>query len=164
MDPVEQLSDDGRQVMERLRSFAADYTELTRHLARWLGVHSADAAAFAEILYAEDMGRPLSPAQLSRRIGLSSGATSSLLNRLERANLLTRSREHTDRRVVTLRSVPSIAEQAGGFFDPLTRRVNDVLKDVPAQTLHELDGLLTRLHHTMADLIEHIDDEVEPRA
>ncbi|MET0898052.1 MAG: MarR family transcriptional regulator [Mycobacterium sp.] len=163
MEPAEQLPDDGRQVMERLRSYAADYTELTRQLARWLGVHSADAAAFAEILYAEDMGRPLTPAQLSRRIGLSSGATSSLLNRLERANLLTRSREHTDRRVVTLRSVPSVAEQASGFFDPLTRRVKAVLDDMPPETLREIDGFLARLHHTMADLIDHIDDEVAPR-
>jgi DNA-binding MarR family transcriptional regulator len=154
---------DARQVMERLRTFAADYTELTRQLARWLGVHSADAAAFAEILYAEDMGRPLTPALLARRIGLSSGATSSLLNRLEAANLLTRSREHTDRRVVTLRSVPSVATQAGGFFDPMTRRVEAVFEQTPAEVVGELNTFLTRLHHTMAELIDNIDEEVSPR-
>jgi MarR family transcriptional regulator, organic hydroperoxide resistance regulator len=155
---------EGRQVMERLRTYAADYTELTRHLARWLGVHSADAAAFAEILYAEDMGRPLTPARLARRIGLSSGATSSLLNRLERADLLTRTREHADRRVVTLRSVPSVGEQAGGFFDPLARRVSAVLAETPTETLRAFDDLLDRLHQTMSELIDNIDDEVEPRS
>ncbi|MDF2824903.1 MAG: putative MarR-family transcriptional regulator [Mycobacterium sp.] len=157
------MEPEARQVMERLRTFAADYTELTRHLARWLGVHSADAAAFAEILYAEDMGRPLTPALLARRIGLSSGATSSLLNRLEAANLLTRSREHTDRRVVTLRSVPSVAAAADGFFDPMTRRVTAVFDQTPAEVIDEFATFLTRLHNSMTELIDNIDEEVAPR-
>ena len=53
------------RLMESLRAYAADYTDLTHHLAKWLGVHPADAAGFAEILYAEDKGTPLSPARLA---------------------------------------------------------------------------------------------------
>lgn len=142
---------------------AADYTDLTHHLARWLGVHSADAAALAEILYAEDSGRPLSPARLARRIGLSSGATSSLLNRLEKADLLIRTREHDDRRIVMLRSVPAVSVQAGHFFGPLTERVNAVLDEAQPDLLEAFDRLLGRLHDAMADVIDHIDDLVEPR-
>jgi DNA-binding MarR family transcriptional regulator len=158
-----EMTPQARVLMERLRTFAADYTDLTHHLAGWLGVHSADAAALAEVLYAEDAGRPMQPARLARRIGLSSGATSSLLNRLEDAGLLNRSREHADRRVVTLRSVPAVSAQAGQFFAPLTKRVNAVLDDTEPETLAAFEHLLGRLHEAMADVIDNIDDLVAPR-
>ena len=162
-DGTEDMTPEGRALMERLRTFAADYTDLTHHLAGWLGVHSADAGALAEVLYAEDAGRPLQPARLARRIGLSSGATSSLLKRLEYAGLLSRSREHADRRVVTLRSAPAVSAQAGNFFAPLTERVNAVLDDTDPELLEAFGGLLGRLHEAMADVIDNIDDLVPPR-
>ncbi|VEG52001.1 transcriptional regulator [Mycolicibacterium aurum] len=162
-EPDTEMTPQGRALMERLRTFAADYTDLTHHLAGWLGVHSADAAALAEVLYAEDAGRPLQPARLARRIGLSSGATSSLLNRLEGAGLLSRSREHADRRVVTLRSVPAVSAQAGHFFAPLTERVNAVLDEADPALLAAFEQLLGRLHEAMEDVIDNIDDLVPPR-
>lgn len=157
------MDDQGRRVMENMRAFAADYTELTHHLAKWLGVHSADAAAFAEILYAEDKGSPLTPARLARRIALTSGATSSLLNRLESAELLVRTREAADRRVVTLRSVPAVSAQAGRFFAPLSERVGDLMADTAPEVLAEFERFLERLHEIMVFVSAHIDDLVEPR-
>lgn len=163
MAEAHEMAPGAAALMERLRTFAADYTDLTHHLARWLGVHSADAAALAEILYAEDAGRPLSPARLARRIGLSSAATSSLLNRLENADLLIRTREHDDRRIVTLRSVPAVGMLAGRFFAPLTERVSGVLDDVDPAILEQFCDVLGRLHEAMTDVVDHIDDLVEPR-
>ena len=76
------------RVLTGLRSFGADYAEFTRRFAASLGLHTTDAAALVEILYAEDRGTPLSPARLAERIGLSSGATTALLNRLETAGYM----------------------------------------------------------------------------
>jgi MarR family transcriptional regulator, organic hydroperoxide resistance regulator len=157
------MDDQGRRVMEKLRAYAADYTELTHHLAKWLGVHSADAAAFAEILYAEDKGAPLTPARLARRITLTSGATSSLLNRLEAAELLIRTREAADRRVVTLRSVPAVSAQAGDFFAPLAERVDELMGQTPPGVLAEFELFLTRLHDIMVFVSANIDQLVQPR-
>ena len=94
------------RVLQLLRRFADDHVELTRHLSRALGVHVTDAVAAAEILWAETAGEPLTPARLSERLGLTTGATATSLNRLEVPGLVVRSREHTDRRVVTLRLTP----------------------------------------------------------
>lgn len=153
----------GHEVMEKLRAFAADYTDLTHHLAKWLGVHPADAAAFAEILYAEDKGAPLTPARLAKRIALSSGATSSLLNRLESANLLIRSREHRDRRVVTLRCAPAVGNQAGAFFAPLAQRVDRLAGEYEPEVLAQFEAFLGRLHETMLEVSENIETLVPPR-
>ena len=62
------LGDQRDRLMDGLRAFGANYTEFTRRFAGFLGLHSTDAAALAEILYAEDKGTPLSPARLSERI------------------------------------------------------------------------------------------------
>ena len=88
--------------MEELQAYGANFTELSRRFAAWQGLHSTDAAALLEISAAENRGDPLSPARLGQRISLSSGATTALLNRLEAAGHLVRTREHSDRRVVTL--------------------------------------------------------------
>ncbi|MHA3703285.1 MarR family winged helix-turn-helix transcriptional regulator [Jatrophihabitans sp. YIM 134969] len=156
-DPGPAASDAPRQrwftLLEGLRSYAASYTEVTHHLARWLGVHSADANAFAEILYAEDQGEPLSPARLAARISLSSGATTSLLNRLERANLVARSREHTDRRFVTLRSVPSVTARSWSFFQPLAERVDGALAEFSDDDLETARRVVARVNEAVAATI-----------
>ncbi|WP_410625850.1 hypothetical protein [Amycolatopsis sp. cmx-8-4] len=53
-------------------------------------------------------GRPLTPARPAERIALTTGATSSLLNRLEDARHIRHTREHSGRRIVTLHCTPAI--------------------------------------------------------
>src|ERR1700677_763401 len=86
------------KLLEELRAYGADYSEVARRFATWLGVHSTDATALVEILSAEERGDPLSPARLSERISLTSGATTALLNRLGRAGHIVRSREKNRKR------------------------------------------------------------------
>jgi DNA-binding MarR family transcriptional regulator len=97
-------------------------------------------------MWAENAGSPLSPGRLSQRIGLTSGATNALITRLERRGLVSRLREHEDRRIVTLRATehghretaPHVArsraalEAATADVDPRTlaaieRFVDDIL-------------------------------------
>lgn len=89
--------------MEALHQWAVGYAEMNQHLSTWTGVPLSDATALGHVAYAAEAGAPLSPAELSRRTGMTSGATTVLLDRLERAGLVVRSRESADRRRVTLR-------------------------------------------------------------
>jgi DNA-binding MarR family transcriptional regulator len=112
-------------------------------------VHSTDATALVEILSAEERGDPLSPARLSERISLTSGATTALLNRLERAGHIVRSREQPDRRIVTLHSSEQVQGLADEFFDPLTRRVDAMLSQYPAEVLQQFGTFLSHLRATL---------------
>ncbi|MGX2993024.1 MarR family winged helix-turn-helix transcriptional regulator [Streptomyces sp. JNUCC 64] len=141
------------RLMDGLRGFGANYTEFTRRFAVWLGLHSTDAAALAEILYAEDKGTPLSPARLSERVSLSSGATTILLNRLEAAGHVVRTREHTDRRVVTLRSSPRIRPRAEEFFAPYSERMTAAMAQYPPERLKEFEDFVAHLRGTMDALL-----------
>lgn len=152
------------RLLESLRAYSADYTYLNRHLAAWLGVHTADAAAYAEILYAQDRGAPLTPALLAKRLAMTSGATTSLLNRLETAGLIIRSRESQDRRIVTLRSDPAIKDEAPRFFGPLGRLLDAVMADYEPDFLEQVTVLIDRLHQGMDEFLNRPEDEIAPRS
>ncbi|MEU6953707.1 MarR family winged helix-turn-helix transcriptional regulator [Streptomyces sp. NPDC045714] len=141
------------RVMDGLRAFGANYTEFTRRFAAWLGLHSTDAAALVEILYAEDQGAPLSPARLSERVSLSSGATAILLKRLEQAGHIVRTRESTDRRVVTLRSSPGIRPRAMAFFGPYSERMAEAMAAYPPREIQRFEEFLGGLRSTMDTLL-----------
>jgi DNA-binding MarR family transcriptional regulator len=72
----------------------------------------SDANALGQIAWADEAGAPLSPAQLSRLIGM----TTVLLNLLETAGHVHPSRESADRRRVTLRPTPAARDRARGFL------------------------------------------------
>lgn len=135
-------------VLAGLRSYGAVSAEISRRFAGSLGLHPTDASALIEILEAEERGVPLSPARLSERIGLTSGATSSLLNRLEEAGHVVRSRVHADRRIVTLHSTPGVQEVAGGFFDPLGVRLGAMMSSYPDDLLKKFETFLAELNAT----------------
>ncbi|GAB2661388.1 MarR family winged helix-turn-helix transcriptional regulator [Nocardia goodfellowii] len=134
---------------EQLRAYGSSFTELGRRFAVSLGVHSTDAFALLEICAAEEYAEPLSPALLSKRISLSSGAMTALLNRLERAGYITRTREHSDRRVVTLRSSGGVKQLADEFFGSLNAQQDAVLARYAPEVLDQVETLLAELRATL---------------
>ena len=138
------------QLVQDLRAFATTQTEMGRMFARTRNMHTTDAAAVVEILSAEDRARPLTPARLAARLGLSTGATSTLLNRLEAAGHVQRTREHSDRRVVTLHSTPAIHQAADNFFAPLADRLRTALGHYSLDELRIADDIVKRLQETMS--------------
>ena len=141
------------RLLDGLRAFGAHYSELTVRFANWLGLHSTDAAALVEILYAEDQGTALTPTQLSRRLTLTTGATTNLVNRLERLGFVVRSREHADRRIVTLRSGDRIVEHAREFFAPLVAPLEALVAQYPPRQREQFEDFLDRLRTTMAEIL-----------
>ncbi|MGV9409639.1 MarR family winged helix-turn-helix transcriptional regulator [Nocardia sp. NPDC003693] len=137
------------RLTEGLRVYGANYREFSRRFAAWLGLHSTDAEALIEILAADERGAALSPARLSERIALSQPATTALLNRLERAGHVVRTREHDDRRVITLRGSAEVHELADEFFRPLGEQVAAVLARHSPEQLRRFEDFLTELTAAM---------------
>ncbi|KUL41268.1 MarR family winged helix-turn-helix transcriptional regulator [Actinoplanes awajinensis] len=145
------------EVIEGLRGLAAAQSELGRVFARSMRMHGTDAVAIVEIISAEGRGEPLTPARLAERIGLTTGATSILLNRLEQAGHVVRTREHSDRRVVTLRSTPGIHAAATAFHEPLSRLLGTVLGDYSPADLDRIDSVVSRMRSTMHTYMSELD-------
>ncbi|HYQ63975.1 MarR family winged helix-turn-helix transcriptional regulator [Actinophytocola sp.] len=123
------------RVMRSFTAFSATQKELARVFARSVRMHTTDADAIVLIIEAENRGRPLTPARLAERVGLSPGATSILLGRLEQAGHIERVRESPDRRIVTLRSTTSINASADAFFEPLQQQLGQTLGEFTTEQL-----------------------------
>ena len=133
------------EVMHRLRDWAVGFGELNQHLATWMRLPGSDANALGQIIWADEANAPLSPAQLSRQIGMTSGATTVLLNRLETAGHIRRSREHADRRRVTLRPVPAARERANEFLAFAGTEIAATLRAADTHELATVISFLTRI-------------------
>lgn len=141
----------GDDVLQALRTWGVVFTDFGRQFGLHAGMHVTDAEALIQITSAESNGAPLTPAQLSRHIGLSSGATSALLNRLETAGHIERHRDRSDRRAVTLRSTEAVHRRVDEFFAAvggeletrLAARPPEFLADV-ARLVSELSGVMER--------------------
>jgi DNA-binding MarR family transcriptional regulator len=114
-------------------------------------LHPTDAGALAEIIYAEDRGAPISPAELSRRLALSKPALSACLNRLEEVGHIVRTRESVDRRVVTLRCDSRIYRHAEKFFVGISSRMASIVEKLSDQ---DVDLILSFLKDASVAVLE----------
>jgi DNA-binding MarR family transcriptional regulator len=149
------------RVIQSFTAFTAAQNELTRLFARRKHLHPTDAAAIIQIIEAEELGRPLTPARLAERIALSTGATSILLSRLEDAGHIRRTRENTDRRVVTLHSTAAINELADAFFEPIAEQLGATLGDYSPTTLDLIAAVADRLRSTLVTYMHSFDSAGE---
>ncbi|PRY18142.1 MarR family winged helix-turn-helix transcriptional regulator [Kineococcus rhizosphaerae] len=132
-------------VMEGLQEWLVGATELHHHLAGWTGLPTSDANALGQVVWAAESGTPLSPAQLSRRLGMTSGATTVLLDRLERAGFVVRSRESTDRRRVTVRPSTKGREEARAFLAFAGTEIAAATRSSDEQELRMVIAFLSRM-------------------
>ncbi|WP_410598413.1 MarR family winged helix-turn-helix transcriptional regulator [Amycolatopsis sp. lyj-90] len=133
------------EVMQRLRDWAVGFGEMHRHLAVWMRLPVSDANALGQITWAAEAGTPLSPAELSRRIAMTTGATTILLNRLESAGHVQRSRESSDRRRVTLRPTPAAREHARRFLAFAGTEIAATLRTADPEELRVVTAFLSKI-------------------
>lgn len=98
-------------VAVELRRMNSEVNRLIHAFAHAQGLHATDVHALGAILDAET---PLTPGRLREHLGLTSGAVTACLDRLERSGHIRRARESADRRVVHLYYEP--AGQGGRAF------------------------------------------------
>ncbi|GAB3923622.1 hypothetical protein GCM10011575_01650 [Microlunatus endophyticus] len=151
-----------QRLLAGLTAFGSAQNELLRLFARSNRMHLSDAAAVVQIIEHEDQGRLLTPARLAERIGLSPGATSILLSRLETGGFIQRTREHADRRVVTLRSTTSINDAADAFFEPLAQQLDEALAALDGDEIDTLERTIGLLRSVLESYVHAAAQEIEP--
>lgn len=122
---------DGVERAERLRVTAAETSwalhdvtraaaEVDQRLAARLGMRPLEYAAVSHIMAGEG---ELGPHQLSELVGISTGSSSELVDRLEQAGQVERRRDHRDRRRITLHTTAAgtrrILTELASLFDDL---------------------------------------------
>jgi DNA-binding MarR family transcriptional regulator len=73
----------------------------------------------------------LTPGQLATQLQLTSGGTTSLIHRLQRAGHITRNPHPRDRRSTILRLTPTIEQSATEAWAPLIAELDKITQDLP---------------------------------
>ncbi|MEV7552065.1 MarR family transcriptional regulator [Amycolatopsis sp. NPDC089917] len=127
-DEVEQVTDDVLVLL--LRQLTVESDRFAEMFGEAHGLHRTDLNALAVIMDAARMGAPMSPSMLASALHLSASATTSVLDRLERAGHLYRDRSATDRRKVELRMHDQARQIGAEFFLPLGERYAAAWRDM----------------------------------
>ncbi|GHB30337.1 MarR family transcriptional regulator [Streptomyces xanthochromogenes] len=130
----------------QLRRLNGEINQLVHGFAAGQQLHPTDVQALSAIL---DSTEPVTPGALRRHLGITSGAVTACVDRLERAGHIARVRESADRRVVHLRYLPGAQTRARSYFSPLAEAAERVrstfTEDDMAVVLTFLDSLNAEL-------------------
>jgi DNA-binding MarR family transcriptional regulator len=123
------------------RSLSAQSVLHSQAIAGRLGIGSTDL----ECLDFVAMCGPLTAGELAQASGLTTGAITGVIDRLERAGFARRERDAADRRKVLVYLQPEVATRIGPMFEPMQRHVNAALDAYGDEELARLLDILGRV-------------------
>src|SRR6185436_7778019 len=129
-------------------------------VANKVGVSSSDLECL-DFLVME--GR-VTAGRLAELTGLTTGAITGVIDRMEKAGLVRRERDEDDRRKVYVAIIPEAIAKVGRFYEPLQKAVT---KDWEGYTDAELKLLLrfmTQGYNTMLGVLDNLKAATEPPA
>ena len=134
-----------RSIVNAIRGMGLDGQRVADTFAHRHGLNNTDMRALTLIMEAEMRHEALTAGQLSAKLGTSTGATTAVIDRLERIGHIHRNRDHSDRRKVTLHFEPLAMQLAGAYFGPLGALTDEVMSRYSTQEL-------STVHRFMEDM------------
>ena len=101
-----------KRALMSVRDYGVNLTLFRNAMSEWAGLNVTDMECL-RLLFQKGIA---TPSELSRFTGLTSGATTAMLDRLERAGLIERRPNPNDRRGTLIAPAPSSAEKAAAWF------------------------------------------------
>ncbi|MEU8759693.1 MarR family transcriptional regulator [Streptomyces sp. NPDC048659] len=147
--PPRRVTGDLQGFAVALRRTHGELNRLVHGFALAHGLHPTDVQALGIIL---DSPQPLTPSLLREKLGLTSGAVTACLDRLEKAGHVRRSRESADRRVVHVRYEEGARAVARQYFRPLAEATSRARERFDDAELATALAFLTTLNEELTAL------------
>lgn len=142
-------------VLEALRAYRTAETAMRRRTKDSMGMGEKDMLALRYLLEAHRSGIPMSPRDLSARLGISSASTTTLLDRLSRTGHIARRPHPTDRRALVIVATAEADCEVRATLGHMHERMMATARALsPEQT-----RTVTAFLHAMAAAVE---DTAEP--
>jgi DNA-binding MarR family transcriptional regulator len=106
-----------------------------------LGINSTDLECLDVIL----TRATASAGEIAKAMGLTTGAVTTVIDRLERAGFARRETDPADRRKVLVRATPAVMEQIAPLFEPMERAASNALESYSEDELRFLLEFLDRM-------------------
>lgn len=123
-----------REVIEALAGWQVLVAQFNDLVARSLGVTPTET----QCLYVLSRFGPSTPSEIARRVNLSSGATTRMLDRLLAAGYITRTPDPSDRRRVVIEPAGDGIERIGRLYEPLNADLAALMADFDAAELRKV--------------------------
>lgn len=124
---------------EAIRKLGAQAVLISDLVASRVGLNSTDL----ECLDLLHLAGATTAGQLAAHTGLTTGATTAVIDRLERAGFVTRRRDSTDRRVVLVEVLEHAGPQIEPFYRPIAKLMSDLNRRYDDRELETVVAYLT---------------------
>jgi DNA-binding MarR family transcriptional regulator len=115
-------------------------------VAERLGINSTDLECLDFVV----LRGPLTAGDLADATGLTTGAITGVIDRLERAGFARRERDANDRRKVLVRALPAVERRIIPLFQPMERAALSALSDYSDKEIAFLLDFFVRAHDVAA--------------
>ena len=129
-----------KKIDEMLRKVSAQSVLISDLVAGLVGLNSTDLECLDLLLLAGST----TAGKLAEHTGLTSGATTAVIDRLERAGFVTRRRDDEDRRRVLVEIVPSAIERITPFYVPVQASVKQLNRQFSDTQLEAVVDYMTK--------------------
>jgi DNA-binding MarR family transcriptional regulator len=141
-----------------MRDASAKGVIYSQAVAERLGIGSADLECLDFIA----LRGPLTAGALAEAVGLTSGAITGVIDRLERAGLARRERSREDRRKVIVRLLPAVERRVVPLFRPMEKAAMAELNDYRDEELQLLLEFFRRAGAAATTALSELRDLQEP--
>ncbi|MEM8712274.1 MAG: MarR family transcriptional regulator [Planctomycetota bacterium] len=122
------------------RAVHAAFDAADEAVARELGVNRSDLRCLNELEHG-----PITPGEIGRRLGLTSGAVTTLIDRLDEAGFVMRAPSKTDRRSSVVALQPDAFRRIGPLYKAIASELVEEFAALPPSELSAATELFTRL-------------------
>jgi DNA-binding MarR family transcriptional regulator len=136
------------RLMREMRMMSSFDSLFSQAVAERVGMHQTDIETM-DLL--NTLG-PMTAGQLSERTGLTSGATTRLIDRLERAGYVRRCADESDRRCVIIEAVPENLEKLGALFQPMADGMQELWSTLDDRELEVIIEFVRRNNALVAEI------------
>ncbi len=129
-----------QRALTAVAEYGVNLTRFRNAMAERQGVNVTDM----ECLRLLFLRGTATPTELSRHTGLTSGATTAMLDRLEKAGWIERRPNPADRRGTLIAPVPSSAEKVAAWFEPARKAQDELISSYSEEELEMIAEVFER--------------------
>ena len=129
-----------RRALMAVRDYGIYLTQFRNAMSEWAGLNVTDMECL-RLLFIKGVA---APSELARHTGLTSGATTAMLDRLEKAGLIERKPNPKDRRGTLIMPVPSSSDRVAAWFESARQAQDELISSYSESELKIIADVFER--------------------
>jgi len=129
-----------KRALIAVRDYGIHLTQFRNAMSEWAGINPTDMECL-RLLFQKGIA---TPSELARHTGLTSGATTAMLDRLEKAGLIERQPNPRDRRGTLIAPVKSSSDKVASWFESARRAQEELISGYSESELEIIADVFER--------------------